>query len=60
VKWNPDSYHAYMLAGDYCKDHKQWDKAINWYEIGLTKEVATEQEREHMEKNFQYCKKRIQ
>jgi len=60
VKWNPNSYHAYMLAGDYCKAHKQWDKAIKWYEMGLTKEVATEQEREYMKKNVQHCKKRIQ
>jgi isopenicillin-N N-acyltransferase-like protein len=60
VKWNPNSYHAYMLAADYCKELKQWDKAIKWYEIGLTKEVATEQEREYMEKNLQHCKKRIQ
>jgi isopenicillin-N N-acyltransferase like protein len=60
VKWNPNSYHAYMLAADYCKEHKQWDKAINWYEIGLTKEVATEQERAYMEKNLQECKKMTQ
>jgi isopenicillin-N N-acyltransferase-like protein len=60
VKWNPNSYHAYMLAADYCKELKQWDKALKWYEIGLTKEVATEQEREYMEKNLQHCKKRIQ
>ncbi|HEX6892947.1 MAG TPA: C45 family peptidase [Chryseolinea sp.] len=60
VKWNPDSYHAYMLAADYCKEHKQWDKAIKWYETGLSKEVATEQEREYMEKNLQHCKQKIQ
>jgi isopenicillin-N N-acyltransferase-like protein len=60
VKWNQNSYHAYMLAADYCREHKQWDKAIKWYEIGLTKEVATEQEREYMEKNLEHCKKRIQ
>lgn len=56
VKWNPNSYHAYMLAGDYCRDHKEWDHAVKWYELGLTKEVATEQERQYMEKNLKSCK----
>jgi hypothetical protein len=60
VKWNPDSYHAYMLAADYCKEHEQWDKAAKWYETGLTKEVATEQEREYMQQNLQHCKEKIQ
>ena len=60
VKWNPNSYHAYMLAGDYCKEHKQWENAAKWYEIGLTKEVATEQERVYMQKNLQHCKEKIQ
>lgn len=52
VSWNPDSYHAYMLAGDYYFDKKKFEKAALMYEKGLTKEVATVQEREHMEKNL--------
>jgi isopenicillin-N N-acyltransferase-like protein len=60
VKWNPNSYHAYMLAGDYCKDHKQWENAVKWYEIGLTKEVATEQEKVYIQRNLQHCKEKIQ
>lgn len=60
VKWNPNSYHAYMLAGDYYFDHQLWDKAIPMYEQGLTKEVATLQERDHMEKNLQSCKAKIE
>ena len=60
MKWNPNSYHAYMLAGDYCKEHKQWENAVKWYEMGLTKEVATKQERKYMQKNLQHCKEKIQ
>lgn len=60
IQWNPNSYHAYMLAGDYYYDQKQWEKAIPIYEEGLTKEVATMQERYHMEKNLDNCKKNIQ
>jgi isopenicillin-N N-acyltransferase like protein len=60
VKWNPNSYHAYMLAADYYYDKKMWQKAIPFYEEGLTKEVATMQERYHMEKNLKNCKDNLQ
>lgn len=59
VKWNPNSYHAYMLAADYYFDRKNWTEAIPFYERGLTKEVATMQERYHMEKNLEKCKEHI-
>ncbi len=56
VKWNPNSYHAYMLAADYYFDRKEWSEAIRLYEQGLDKEIATMQERYHMEKNLEKCK----
>ncbi len=59
IKWNSNSYHAYMLAADYYVDHENWEKAIPLYETGLTKEIATKQEREHMEANLQHCKEKI-
>lgn len=59
VKWNPQSYHAYMLAGDFCYDHQAWQQAIPFYEEGLKKEVATEQEREHMQRNLEHAKASI-
>ncbi|WP_276369854.1 C45 family peptidase [Chryseolinea sp. H1M3-3] len=58
VKWNSNSYHAYMMAADYYYERKEWVKAIPFYEKGLTKEVATVQERYHMEKNLEDCKKK--
>ena len=60
VKWNPNSYHAYMLAGDYWKEHNDFGKAADFYEVGLTKEVATEQERQYMEKSLQHCRKKLE
>ena len=60
IKWNPNSYHAYMLAADYYFDKKEWSKAIPIYEQGLTKEIATTQERFHMEKNLKKCKENLQ
>ncbi len=59
VKWNPNSYHAYMLAADYYFNHQQWAKAIPVYEQGLTKEIATVQEHEHIEKNLLHCKEKV-
>lgn len=55
VKWNPRSYHAYMLAGDYEFEKKAYTSAKKFYEKGLTLEVATQHEREHMEKNLNIC-----
>jgi isopenicillin-N N-acyltransferase-like protein len=55
VAWNPDSYLSYMLAADYYFDLKEYQKAKPLYEKGLTTEVATMQEREHMEKNLKQC-----
>lgn len=59
VRWNPESYHAYMLAGDYYFNGKQWASAIPMYEAGLTKEIATVQEKEYMEKNLRTCKENL-
>jgi len=59
VKWNSNSYHAYLLAADYYFAHKEWTKAAPLYAEGLTKETATEQEREYMQKNLQRCKEEI-
>lgn len=59
VRWNPDSYHAYMLAGDYYLDKKEYSTAATYYKTGLTKEVATVQEREHMEKNLKRCNEKL-
>jgi hypothetical protein len=59
VRWNPLSYHAYMLAGDQCLERKQYEQAAHFYEKGLTLETATVQEREHMEKNLQRCKEKM-
>jgi isopenicillin-N N-acyltransferase-like protein len=60
VSWNPDSYHAYMLAGDYYFDKDEYEKAALMYEKGLTKIVATMQERDHMQKNLAIAKSKMQ
>ncbi|WP_333819724.1 C45 family peptidase [Ohtaekwangia sp.] len=59
VKWNPESYHAYMLAGDYYLKHEQYKEAVAAYRQGLTKEVATLQEKEHMERNLKTAEENL-
>jgi hypothetical protein len=56
VVWNPNSYHAYMLAGDYYMEKKNWKKASMMYETGLSKVISTGQEREYMQVNLRRCK----
>lgn len=59
VAQNPNSYLSYMLAGDVYLTAHQFEKARTAYEIGLTKEIATLQERDHMVTNLARCKKEI-
>ena len=59
VKWNPNSYQAYMEGGDFYLQRLEFAKAAPLYRTGLAKEVATLQEREHMEKNLKLCNEKI-
>lgn len=59
VKWNPDLYLSYMLAGDFYFDKKEYAKAIPLYEKGLTLVVATEQERKHMQTQLKKAKDKL-
>jgi isopenicillin-N N-acyltransferase like protein len=59
VQWNPDSYHAYMLAADHYFELKRYGEAAELYLTGLSKEIATIQEREHLEENLRRCKQEM-
>lgn len=59
VSWNPELYHAYLLAGDRELELKNYQRAIMFYETGLQKEVATRQERTYMMKRMEACKTRL-
>ena len=52
VRWNPDSYHSHMLAGDYFLEHKDYARAEAAYQQALSKEVATGSERKHILDNL--------
>ena len=59
VKWNPNSYQSYLEGGNFYLQQGEFEKAALLYRAGLTKEVATLQEREHMEKNLKRCNEKI-
>ena len=48
VASNPEFYHAYVLAGDYSYGKKEFQKALPYYETGLTKVIATKKEEDHI------------
>ncbi len=49
----------YMMAGDFYFQHGEFANGLATYQQGLTREVATMQEREHMEKYMLLCKEEI-
>ena len=59
VAANPEYYHAYVLAGDYCYKKEDWKKSMNYYQTALTKVIATKPEEEHIKKQIEACKKKI-
>jgi predicted choloylglycine hydrolase len=60
VTWNPESYLSYMLAGDAHFYKKDFAAAKSFYVNGLTREIATTQEREHMEKRLRECEAKLE
>ena len=45
---NPEYYYMYSLLGDYYKKSGDKAKAKSYYEKGLTKQIATKKEEDHM------------
>jgi hypothetical protein len=60
VKWNPDLYHSYMVAGEESCNENDYGKALTLFTTALTKEIATTQERDYIVKRIEYCKSKIQ
>lgn len=51
IKSNPEYYDTYRLAGDYYRAKKEFEKASQYYEMALSKEVATLIERDELVRN---------
>lgn len=55
INSNPESYITYMMLGDYYLEQGEKQKAKSYYEMSLTKEVASEQERNKIKQNLEAC-----
>jgi isopenicillin-N N-acyltransferase-like protein len=54
---NPESYFTYWILGDYYKKVKDNVKAIAYYNMALTKEVATGKEADKIKQRIRECQK---
>jgi hypothetical protein len=57
VASNPQFYHAYVLAGDYTFKHKDYKRAIQFYQLALTKVIATKQEENYIREQIEKATK---
>jgi isopenicillin-N N-acyltransferase like protein len=55
-KSNPEYYYTYSLLGDYYKKKGDKAKAEENYKLGLSKVIATKQEKDHIVKQLQELK----
>lgn len=59
VKWNPELYHSYMVAGDQACVVNDYAKGLKFFNEALKKEIATNQERDYIMKRIEFCKQKI-
>jgi isopenicillin-N N-acyltransferase like protein len=55
---NPEFYHSYVLAGDYCFKSRNFARASAYYKQALTKLVATRKEEEYIRDQIHRCLKK--
>ncbi|MEO7176793.1 MAG: C45 family peptidase [Saprospiraceae bacterium] len=60
IAWNPNSYHAYLLAGKEWEKEGQFAKAQQAFSRGLGKEIASKQEEAFMKEHMEHCDQEIQ
>ena len=58
ITFNPEYYHAYVIAGRYYQQMNAFDDAMKYYNLALTKEVASIRERENINERIDECRQR--
>jgi hypothetical protein len=58
VASNPQFYNAYVLAGDELFKQKEFQKAKHFYEMALTKVIATKKEEDHIKAQLKIIEKK--
>lgn len=59
VASNPQFYHTYVLAGDYCYNNNRYREALTFYEQALTREIATRQEEHYIREQIKKIKEKL-
>lgn len=55
IATNPEYYHTYVLAGDYLYRKGKYALAKKYYQLALTKLIATKKEEDHIRKQIRNC-----
>jgi isopenicillin-N N-acyltransferase like protein len=55
ITCNPEYYHTYVLAGDYLYKKKDYAAAKHYYQLALTKVIATKKEEDQIKKQIENC-----
>jgi hypothetical protein len=55
IACNPESYVTYLMLGDHYLELKKFEEARRFYQLSLSKEVASEQERKNIQQNLEAC-----
>lgn len=56
IQSNPQSYYMYQILGNYYASRKNNQNAIKFYELALTKEIATMKEEKQIRASLEKCK----
>jgi hypothetical protein len=56
IQSNSESYYMYQILGDYYASRKNNAKAIEYYTLALTKEIATLKEERQIKESIEKCK----
>jgi len=59
VASNPEFYNAYLLAGDYLYEQKEYAAALQNYNVALTKVIATKKEEDHIKEQIKKINKKL-
>ena len=59
VATNPQFFHAYILAGDYLYKQNDFKKALHFYQLALTKVIATKKEEGHIKDQIRKINKKL-
>lgn len=56
---NPDFFESYLLPGSYCEMRKNYRQALLYYQLALTKELPSPEEKEKLNKLVKNCKSKL-